>query len=454
MVDYPIVRFVAGPGDTVARLDLNDNAPFTVDHDGFSFGVPELDVDPLAQGVPYGEATTELTVTAEGDTATVVPALSALAIEIQRWKNWLMYQHDAASKPFWMRTYPSAPQALNLEDVYLDRATSQWRVPVTLRREAFVREAEVSLAPVVVGNDPSTGGMVVELTGIEGDSPAPLNVLMETNDSDMSAPLVSTSASDEAWTAPLVVTSWAVAILNGQPTFTSNAAYVAGGYWSLPGSGGDQWPATVIVTPPFAGRYKALLRVGFDDSASEFDLDMGDERVRVTERTLGGSEPWRWWGGTNTQGWIDMGTVTLGGGWNPVLNPTLETDVDLTVTRLTGNGDIRIDSVLFIPVDADENTVEGRTVKTDAMLLTIGDRKFYSDSEARIFSASYFFNDVGPWSSFVVPGTSGRYPQVVPGRTNWLHLVRNVNTGDDTKGDSTTVIMSYFPRRLYPLGLA
>lgn len=447
MVDYPIVRFVADMGDTVARLDLNDGT-FTTDHDGFSLGAPTLEVDPQAVGVPYGERTVTLTTAVEGDPAVVFPALSALSIELQRWRNWIMFQYDADSAPFWIRTLPSAPQPINMEDVRVGDGTSVWREPVELRAEPFVRGAEVTLTPEVIGNDPAAGvgsPTAWVLPAIEGDAPAPLNILVDSTDADVKAPAVCVSAIDGPFTPPLLSSDWFFPLVSK----TTNAAYVSGGYYAVDVDG------TLTVTPPFAGRYKAFLRAGFSDTSTNFDLNLENAgRVRITARAIGNpsSEPWLWWGTSGTQGWIDMGTVTLGAGYNATLNPSLETALDLSVRAFDGTGKIRIDAVLFVPVDDEDGKVEGRTVKTDPMLYPAGSRKFLLDGDRREFWAAF---DAGSGLvSWIVPGLKGLFPQVIPGRTNVLHLLRNVNTGDDQKADDTTVTLSYYPRQLHPLGLA
>lgn len=454
MVDYPIIRFVANAGDTTARLDLNDGITWTTDHEGFSLGAPAFEADALAVGALYGMREVTLTPVVQGAPATAFPELSKLSIEIMRQRNWLMFQYDADSEPFWLRTYRSAPQPIDLENVYVDgdsgTVNSQWRKPVTLRADAFARGAKVTLPTITINNDPAGTGNKSSYTlpTIEGDAPAPLQVILDSPTPDnFKSPMISTSATEQPFTPPLLVTTWT---LFGS-TKTTSAPYVAGGYHAEPNTG-DSAEGWATITPPFAGRYKAYLRAGFSDTDSEFDLDAGGGRVRVTKRALGdpAADPWQWWGTSGSQGWIDLGTVTLGRGWNEVLSPTLQTTVPLKITRLSGTGKIRVDALLFVPIDDADATVEGRTLKVDPLITPTGFRtKYYADGERREMWAVY---DEAGWKAGELGGLAGRFGQVVPGRTNVLHLLRNVDTGTDEKADTTTVTLSYFPRRLDPLG--
>lgn len=459
MVDYPIIRFVANAGDTVARLDLNDGI-WTTDHEGFSLGAPELEADPLAVGALYGLRTVTLTPRITGGPATAFPELAKLSVEIQRTRNWLMFQYDEVSDPFWLRTYRSPPQPINLEEVYVDRDSSEWAKPVELRADAFARGQKVTLPAVTISNDPAGAGpnkASYTLPAIEGDAPAPLSMLLTSPTADeFKAPMVALTSSEQAYTPPLLAVNWSFLELPSPPPKTTNAAYVSGGYYAAPNSA-DSSIGITTVTPPFAGRYKTYLRAGFSDTESEFDLDCGGGRVRVTKRSLGdpASDPWQWWGASGSQGWIDMGTVTLGGGWSEVLNPSLDTDVQLDITRLSGTGKIRVDALLFIPIDDNgEHRVEARTLKVDPLIVPTGaTTKFYADSENHQLWAAIDPTGTAVWDPYVVGGLSGRFPQVIPGRTNVLHLLRNVDTGTDLKTDTTSVTMSYFPRRLDPLGI-
>ncbi|MDN5854486.1 MAG: hypothetical protein L0K86_16875, partial [Actinomycetia bacterium] len=249
---------------------------------------------------------------------------------------------------------------------------------------------------------------------------------------------------------PLVATEWTPNL--GGYSFVTDADYVAGGYVETTTGG---W-AKATVTPPFAGRFKALIRAAFSDASTEFDLDLdGGPNVRVTKRSLGddASEPWMWWGGAGTQGWIDMGTISLGAGYSEALNPTLETVVQLNIGRrdATGSGSFRLDCLLLIPVDDDQGNVNGRTLTTDVLVLPDGRRKFYADGVRRELSGAY--RTSGNWLSFILGGLAGRFGQVIPGTSNVLYIIRNTNTGNDNKLDDTDVTLSYYPRRLYPLGL-
>lgn len=444
MTDYPIVRFVENAGDTEARLDLNDAAPFETIQDSFSLGTPTLEIDPLAVAAPYGERTITLTVRVEDVAAVAIPAISALSIELLRRHNWLLFQFDRNSQPLWIRTYSSAPQPVDFESVFTDRS-STWQVPLELTAEAFVRGAKIELPSVVVDNNPSGGAdrrASYVLPEIEGDAPAPLSALLETPSETIKAPLISVTSSEHPLDVPFTADLWSFP--GASKTF--DPAYVADGYYA---TDGDGW---IMVTPPFAGRYKALLRCAFSDRVSVFDLNLEKAgRVRVTGREIGpdGSEPWMFWGEPQTAGWIDMGQVSLGAGYSAVLGSSLETRLDLVVNVIDGNGNVRIDTLLLIPVDAEG--IEARTLAMSPQAVPDGPRRFYADADEREYVSAYQLDSI--WYPVVVAGLAGRFPQVMPGRANTLHLLRNVNTGDDVKSSNTTVSLSYFPRYLHPLAL-
>lgn len=440
MVDYPIVRFVADCGDTTARLDMNDGDPWTTRQENFDFGAPSLEVDPQALGTPYGERQITAKFRVDGGEDVAFPALGDLSVELMRARNWLMVQWNESASPVWLRLYAPKPQALALEDAYADDDDgSRWYVNVEIPAEAFAYGEEVELEAIDIKNDPtaSTGNAATyALPAIKGDAPAPLNVLLTDTSAGahLRSPLVSVTTTTDAYDYPLISSDWSFSGVSK----TTNSNYVAGGYYAVDNDG------TLTVTPPFAGRYKALMRCAFTVLEDEWRLNLGKAgQVRVAYP----SSPWGGWGTDNDIGWVDMGVVALGGGYSSVLNPTLETELDLVVTHVSGSGKIRIDTVLFIPVDGEDT--EARTMYSDPLIGLGGGMKYEYDSQSRqMFVAAEL---LGTYYPFLFSGLSGRFPQVWPGRHNTLHILRNVNTGKDDKTEVTEVTLSYRPRYLYPL---
>ena len=173
MVDYPIIRFVSGPDSTTARLDLNDAAPFIVDHDGFSFGTPSYEAEPLSVGAVYSWRDVTIHARIDGDASVAAPAAAALSVELLRRTNWLMYQHDAASDPVWVRTFATQPPPLNFENVNLDESSS-YAFEMTIKADPYLTLPEVTVAEQTISNAEGYAKAVVNRA--EGDVKLPGSV--------------------------------------------------------------------------------------------------------------------------------------------------------------------------------------------------------------------------------------------------------------------------------------
>jgi hypothetical protein len=165
------------------RFDFNTAGEWSDDetwpeHDGFSLGVPTLEGDPDAYGVQYGLRQLEFNVIISGAYSDASRLWSQLAKElVTRRTNWLLFQFSAFSQPVWFKTYRTAPDALDFEQVddTDDASSNLWGLGVQLAAEPFAYGERVTLPTLTVTNDPAaaTNPCMAVLPEILGDAPAP-----------------------------------------------------------------------------------------------------------------------------------------------------------------------------------------------------------------------------------------------------------------------------------------
>lgn len=466
MTDYPIVRFVTALGDDTPRLDLNDADPFITDHDGFSFGAPTLESEPLSVGVPYGYRTITLPVAVTGDTDVAEPAIAALSVELLRRANWLMYQQDAGSDPLWVRTYASPPGELDFERVVVGDVGSQWRAILELPADSWLRAEQVVIGAQTITNDPTdSDGITIDLPDIAGDAPTPLSIRV-TSDEDMvfmtwfvATAAVSTECSYN-FAAPISLQTSHFTTAPGAPLggLTSSSQAIGGMYrrtTNLP----DSW--TVMLQNPTGadipvGNYRVLAKLRQDTVSG----DAGTIAFSVGGRydTFSGAA-YRWQPETRhfpsqTWGLHDLGNLYLPVGARPD-DPDLRGSRKFAFrTRAITGADPELDlgGFILIPIAADgESAVaDSRILKANLgqALIPAGGAIHFDGDGQRI--------ERNP-RNLPLPNAvaAGGYPMVRPGYDNYLSMSSELDEyGSLTAADGNrefTITLSYHPLLLHPL---
>lgn len=467
MVDYPIIRFVAGLGSTVARLDLNDASPWITTHDDFSFGTPTYEGQPRSVGATYRERTVQIPAEVQGDSDVAFSALSDLAVELQRRDNWLMVQYDAASQPVWLRTYRTEPPELDTDDVYVGRADSRWVATFTVKADAFAYLDEVTIPTQTISNDPTAGGVTVALPDIEGDAPTDLSIAI-TSAADMFALtwLCATSIVDQGCTydfnaSPITLPTADFSLASGAPLGAlTPGTQPLGGQYRRTTSVPDSW-TPMLVNPTGAnipvGNYRVLGRLrqtAISGDAGFVAFSVGGAYTDFVGTSYHW-QPQRKVFPSSEFLWHDLGSLYLPVGARPD-GPDLQGSRRFGVRCRAVSGDapsIDFGGFMLIPIASDADfaaVVDSRVLKANigAASVTAGNTIRFDADGKRIERTP---------RNLPLPNAiaAGGYPMVQPGYANYLHLTSELGElGSLSGGDLTrefSVTVSYYPRVLNPL---
>lgn len=471
---WPRVRFVDAPEVSAGvRFDFHDRLTETTRTsllaDDWSLGVPVLQGEADAESVQYGPRTLRFTLVVEGPKLAALAKQSAVAREMLRRDNWLLFQLNEDTEPVWFRLYRAEPGELSFEFFRNDREQDEWHIAMSLPAEAWAYGSRITIGPLSMVNDPTNANPnMVVLPDIVGDAPAPARIRFRYTAAQTGRRhLIATSPVPEAFEEPIwwqigTGDSWSVGADTGSPS--TDADYVGGTHRPVSFSGTPGMATRVSGTAPSAvppGRYKVHARVGRSDASSTFAARFG-----VTtgfSYVYGDTLPLIW--GTSAvehMAYVDLGVFRLPQG-NPLLDLSGEDDVTAVVSlqaqRLSGTGSLHLNGLLLIPV-GDENA---RTLYVDypglapSALLT---DEFHDADLDVVYCRSA---TTGVLSSMNAPGLEGGFPVLVPGERNALHWLEQTSPsraqvaggGSDVPDRVTSaaqIVVSYHPRSLWMRG--
>jgi hypothetical protein len=442
MPTYPLVRFMDSPSTSGTVLYDLQTAPAKVLADGFDIGVPTLSGSPDGIGRQWGYRRLTLRQVINGNKATAVPFVAALAKQLLKRRNWLMLQTSALAKPVWFRTFATEPGAITFDTVYnTDTAKDRWEVTVQVDAEPFMYGAAVSLGSVVIGNDPSTGTNPCSYTlpAIVGDAAAPLRIRV-TGDQRGNTALLSVIGSSTSSTGSIIAVP--TATLGADTTTSTNSTFVGGDFHTVTFTTDPSLVVRVNYSGPTVvhGTYKALLRAKSSSSTITSQLQLRYvNTTTLTDTTVTV---------TNNFQYFDLGTFD----WPPTgvidddfLGSQSSTfGMSLFASRTSGTTNLWVDALVLIPVEVDDD-------EADTLIVTYPTSSV-SPNGAYIDSWSKSVRHVTS-SDTARPGTlpaalKGQFPFVVPGETNVLRFFQTIAPSDVVTA-TATLAMSYQPQWLY-----
>lgn len=476
-MSWPRIRFVDEPSTGAAvRLDLSNDGVAWVGAEEFKFGVPTFEGGPDAVGVEYGYRQLSFTVHLQGSKATALASLSALAKEVQRADNWLLFQLQSTSVPVWFRTYRSQPGDLSIENVFDEPGgtkvrTDRWDVTVTLDAEPFAYGARetMTLGSSTISNDPASGTnkMAVVLPAVKGDAPADLRVGLTTAANMTGYKFMLSSValdSGASYTAPYF---WQVGTGD---SFTADID-TGGGVADATMSNGSYRAVTFATdatlvkrlfgTMPSmpSGLYKVLVRVRRSDTSSTFSVRLGQTVGGIDVAGLTTAVLNRGTSTTTHATWLDLGEFTFPHGGQAPADVSVGNGqplVFLQASRLSGTGSLHVDAFAVIPV-AREDVILTKTLfsEFDAIGPATGETVSWDTAENMCW-----VTPPGPPLPPVTaakPILTGGFPVAIPGHVNVLHVFQQVNGqkpfgGTDSSDSITATVIasvSYLPRYLW-----
>lgn len=463
------LAFVAGPAATPQINELLTTDPAWATITGFTLGAPTFEGAPFAVGVQYGYRTCSFTIRLIGAYSTVASKMQTITRQLLQDQNWLMVKWLTTPQPMFLRTYRTAQAAadwtLSLNQV--------WDLPVELECEPFLYGAPRTIGPVTITNNPASGTnpMWYKFPAIAGDAPAGLKVSIAPSATwDDYSPLMATAALDPSDSAAGPVFWQTGGFTLGTNTAVGATSGFSGSNSTLVSPGSNQptaaaggprltGPAPSTLTP---GTYKVLVRVQRSDTSSTFALALG-QLSGLTSYTYPNPDV-TLRQGTSATGfatWVDLGEFTLpigAGGLDLAdIGTAVAPSVQLSLSRMSGSGNLSLDVFLLIPVDT-ATTVDTYLARTafsddgiDTTITGVWDgSRVPSQFRAYVVSS-------GALSTLKPPRIDGRFLKVVPGFTNIFHLVQQTKTDDsvpavDNKDSITAtaaVTFTYTPRYLH-----
>ncbi|MBB3041227.1 hypothetical protein [Nocardioides soli] len=420
----------------------------------------------------YGYRSLALTITVAGDEAFALGVMQALARELLRPSNWLLFRLTPTTEPVWFKTYAGEPGDLSFDHV----GSKLWRITVPLTAAAFAYGAAEIVGPFTVNNNPAAGSHACRYvipTPIKGDAPSPCSVQIAPSVIwvDQTALFATVSHDGPAPAAHVWQTGSFTA---GADTTHDNAAgsTFSGGSRSIVTFAGTPGLATrlsgVAPTSPEPGRYRVFLRAARSDTSTRFT-------ARMTLRYIGSTVDVATNGVVaaldrppfSANGYaclLDLGdfSIPLGGaGWDASDLPAGGTPPDIAVKlqRTTGTGAAWLDYLLLIPIDT-VTTSQTRMMRSYFKSCDIQASRYgVWDAERELFRA---MNTGDVFAGMITPQLSGGFPMLEPGKSNVFHLHHQVgcttNPVDlnapnfDAIASTADVTLTYHPRYLYLRG--
>lgn len=389
------------------------------------------------------------------------PALGAQAIEdlVRQLavNNILKVQLDGHPAPVFYRTLGTADFAAVMRTVLIQNST----VTLTIEAEPFAYGVRVSAGTFTVSNDPANGTNPCrfDITGVLGDVPTPL-LLVSTTTGASGAPSG-------------LVNKWAhiATRRRGAPGNYSNLIQAENMT-----NGTD---ASDVVDAAFSGGNK--VRVSFGTNTSITPVRVSHTFPSNGTSTIEARGEYRVYGrmamttGTDTitvklgygssssapifndakvlpavtnAVWVDLGLVPVPTFSDPVTSgfSGVETKAILPFVGLyasrSGSGNLDIDCLLFVP--ADDQTLICKFPSTDTTYAIDGT----TDAGGSVYGVTTALDEVITTAASPQITGGGGFPELIPGQTNRIHFLRNVDPSGtaDALTNTTTFAAYYWPR--------
>lgn len=470
---YPIARYVADPS-TTARVLFDFQNPGSHDYphtylhrDDFDIGEPSLSGDYRAAGRVYGTRELKLRFKIRGRQSDTLRVLSALSRELLRPRSWFMFQLSEHTAPVFFPTYATDPGKLDFDRAHNDPTEPmEWNATLPLVADAFAQGSRITQPLKALGNDPASGGVVYELPPLFGDGPAPLTI------SAVPALSAGNWGARRLLMSLLAITPDAVdagpvlwnAANFGVPFGSGTGAVTADGSWFGPGYREVTFADSALsirlaptaaptpVQPLRPGRYMAFARVAVTNIDTVVDLQWGDtgKVVRFAPPAVAGFISWVPLGNFTTPRGVDLSAITIE-------DTAAARTGHLNAARVSGTGNLRINGVLFVPVDMPGAASVTTLITTSINRPTVVQHQHQWDTEHRALWRSA----TGGLMESVDTIEHGDYLVAVPGERNILTLLQQTQTEDfpfalpemsDSLTHSTQLTVSYSPQYLWLAG--
>jgi hypothetical protein len=364
------------------------------------------------------------------------------------------------SSPVFFRTYADPQYAAKVRGV-LTQDTS-----ITLQIEAdpfaYGPRVTVTGSPFTVSNNPAAGTnpCYFDVSGVLGDVSTPLLlVATSTGASGTPSGLVSkwthiatrrrgTPANYSNVVQAEDMTQGTNAVVTADATMSNGSkSRISFGTATNVLRLSDTFPGNGTSTVEARGEYTVYARMAKTVAGDGITAQLGyggsstnpvmNDAVTLPTATTG---PW----------WINLGKVPVPPwsdpvtfGFSGVATKVQLAFVGLYAARATGTGSLDVDCLLFVP--ADDSTVIVKFPSTDTTYAIDGT----TDAGGSVYAVTTALDEILSTTSPPQIVGGGGFPEVTPGQTNRIHVVRHVDpngTTVDAVGNTTTIAAYYWPR--------
>lgn len=469
MATWQFVQDMASASPTVL-LDINSHSDGLMVGKGFNLDPPKYDRGFVGGPLRHGQRPTRtvagnrtLTIPLElfktsGDTAAT--ALENLGRQLAV-DNILKVQLDNATNPVFFRTFANPDYAAQVRAGFLVR-NSRLELQIEAEPFAYGPRVEATGSPFTVSNDPAaaTNPCRFDIASIQGDVPTPL-LLVATSTGASGTPSGFVSKRVHFATRRRGTPSGYSNVIQAESmtqgtnaTVTADAA-MSGGSKSRISFGtatnslrlSDTFPENGTSTIDARGEYRVYAKLAKTVAADPVIVQLGygtssstailNDAVTLPTANTG---PWLVdLGLVPVPAWADPVTLGYSGVQTKVVLPF----VGLWASRTSGTTNLDVDYLYFMPAD-EPTTVIAQFPATDNVYAVDGT----TDAGGAVYSITAALDEILTTATAPQVVGGGGFPEVIPGATNRIHMLRQVDQFGtvDALTNTTTIRAYYWPR--------
>ena len=365
------------------------------------------------------------------------------------------------STPIYFRTFGNPKYAMKIRRALKDSST----INLEIQAEPFGYgpRIEVPNSPFTVSNDPAAGsnGCFFDIVGISGDVSTPLLLVMASTGAGPGLSGVAnrwthigtrrrgtpSNYSNVVQAEGMTLGTNAAVVSPDTAMSGSSKARITPGTTAMSLRLSDTFPSNGFIGTDVRGQYKVYARVAKVTAGDTWDLQL---KYGSSSSSNTANDVQRCPAGLAGPFFLDLGMVPVPAYADPVVHGfsgvELKTGlawIGVFAQRVAGTGALDIDYLYFMP--ADDQTLIVRFPGSDLTYAIDGT----TDSGGAVYGLSFpamdevFTTDV---PAQVIGG--GGFPEVIPGVTNRIHFLRNIDPNGtvDAVGNTTTIRAYYWPR--------
>lgn len=375
--------------------------------------------------------------------------------------NILKVQLDNASSPVFFRTFGHPDYAAQVRAGFFVRDT-HLELEIAAEPFAYGPRVEVTGSPFTVANDPAAGTNPCrfDITGVLGDVPTPL-LLVATSTGASGTPSGLVSKRVHVATRRRGTPSGYSNLMQAEAMgLGTNAAVTA----DVAMSGGSKarisfgtptnslrlqsvFPANNVSTVEARGEYRVYAKLAKTVATDPVTVQLGygatsaaaimNDAVTLPTANTG---PWLVdLGLVPVPAWADPVTLGFSGVQTKVILPF----IGLWAARASGTTNLDVDYLYFMPAD-EPTTVIAQFPATDNVYAIDGT----TDAGGAVYSVTAALDEIITTATAPQVVGGGGFPELMPGATNRIHLLRQVDPfgAVDALTNTTTVRAYYWPR--------